>query len=297
MPGAALRLLLIGNSLTAANDLPATLEAMARASGVEMRCAVVAKPNFSLEDHWNDGAARQAIARGGWTFVVLQQGPSALPESRVLLDDYTRRFDGEIRARGARTALFMVWPSASRRGDFDGVAASYAGAATRVGGLLLPAGDAWRAAWRRDPDLPLYGPDGFHPSRLGSYLAALVLFHTITGRMPPPDPVPAISALQLEIVRAAAMEVSGHSRGRDDPEAQAFVGYVRSRDAVSHQRPAAGGPHRAPARPERDSRGSREVRIVPALCARSGRCRHSSRTRSTPPGPSPGLPGSRRLSS
>lgn len=46
---AALVLLFIGNSLSAANDLPAMLEAMGRASGVPIRCAIVAKPNFSLE--------------------------------------------------------------------------------------------------------------------------------------------------------------------------------------------------------------------------------------------------------
>ena len=46
---AALVLLFIGNSLSAANDLPAMLEAMGKASGVPIRCAIVAKPNFSLD--------------------------------------------------------------------------------------------------------------------------------------------------------------------------------------------------------------------------------------------------------
>src|SRR6202008_3392552 len=108
-------------------------------------------PNYSLEDHWADGGARKQIVRGGWSHVVLQQGPSALTESRVLLNEYARRFDGEIRRVQARTAMFMVGPSAARSGDFDGVRASYAGAATLTGGMLLPAGDAWRAAWRKDP--------------------------------------------------------------------------------------------------------------------------------------------------
>lgn len=47
--------------------------------------------------------------------------------------------------------------------------------------MFLPAGQAWLNAWRESPALPLYGPDGFHPGPLGTYLAALVVFEGITG--------------------------------------------------------------------------------------------------------------------
>ncbi len=99
--------------------------ALARAAGRPAVCESVAKPDYSLEDHWNEREARRAIARG-WDLVVLQQGPSALPESRVLLVEFARRFDVEIRKTGARTALYMVWPSRARRADFDRVSESYA---------------------------------------------------------------------------------------------------------------------------------------------------------------------------
>ncbi|HSG00735.1 MAG TPA: hypothetical protein VLA20_06370, partial [Vicinamibacterales bacterium] len=174
--------------------------------------------NFSLEDHWRQGDARDAIARGGWTTVVLQQGPSALAESLELLVEYTRRFDEQIRRVGATTALYMVWPARARRGDFPAVSASYAEAARRVGGLLLPAGDAWRAAWRLDPTLPLYGPDGFHPSPLGSYLAALVIYASLTGESPiglpaaaiagePGEPATPLDAAVVDLIQRAASSV------------------------------------------------------------------------------------------
>jgi hypothetical protein len=205
--GAVLNLLFIGNSLTASNDLSALVEAMGRASGITIHCTVIARPNFSLDDHWADGDARRAIARGGWSHVILQQGPSALPESRRLLNEYAARFDRDIRGVKARTAFFSVWPSAGRGGDFDAVSASYAGAARLTGGLLLPAGDAWRAAWRRDAALPLYGPDGFHPSPLGTYLAALTIFHALTGGLPPAASAPpGISVREVDILRAAVTE-------------------------------------------------------------------------------------------
>jgi hypothetical protein len=179
-----LRVLFVGNSLTTANGLPAMVQAVAVASGDRLECETIAFPGVSLEDHWTRGDAVRAIRNGGWPFVVLQQGPSALPDSRVLLREYARRFDVEVRRARGRTALYMVWPSSTRMGDFDAVSASYAMAAKDVDGLLLPAGDWWRSAWRQDAALALYGPDGFHPSPLGSYIAALAIYRGLTGRPP-----------------------------------------------------------------------------------------------------------------
>lgn len=182
------RILFVGNSLTVANDLPGMVAALAQsAEKTRWTCESVAFPDFSLEDHWNRGDAVKAIARGGWSTVILQQGPSALPESRALLIEYTKRFDTEIKRTGARTALYMVWPSFSRRSDFDAVSASYTAAAKAVGGLLLPVGDAWRAAWKRDSELALYGSDGFHPTMTGTYLTGLVIYGRLAGRSPVSD--------------------------------------------------------------------------------------------------------------
>ena len=212
-PRADLRVLFIGNSLTAANDLPSMVSALAAAAGLgRLETRTIAPGGYSLEDHWNDGTARRAITEGGWSFVVLQQGPSALPDSQVLLREYTRRFNDLIVRAGARTALYMVWPSRERFGDFDGVRDSYAKAAKDVNGLLLPAGDAWRAAWRRDRNLALYGADSFHPSPLGSYLAAMVIVHGLTGRIPPTPPLRLgsleLTAAQATLLHDAALDVT-----------------------------------------------------------------------------------------
>ena len=179
------RVLFIGNSLTEANGLPAMVETLSRQSGATpISTASVVFGGFNLEDHWNEGTARRLIAQGGWSIVVLQQGPSALPESQVNLREWTARFDGVIRAIGARTALYMVWPESDRRDAFDAVSQSYARAAEDVRGMLFPVGEAWRGAWRRDPAVPLYGPDGFHPTPTATYLAALVIYQMISGRSP-----------------------------------------------------------------------------------------------------------------
>lgn len=199
-------MLFIGNSLTEANDLPAIVAALSGAAGAPITTRAVVFGGYDLGDHWRKGDAVRAIAEGGWAVVVLQQGPSALPESQVALRTWTARFDQNIRAVGARTALYMVWPESVRRDAFDDVSASYTHAADDVHAMLFPVGEAWLAAWRRDPSVPLYGPDGFHPTQTATYLAALVVCQGITGRSPLGLPafVPLVAERTRSLQEAAA---------------------------------------------------------------------------------------------
>ena len=182
-------ILFVGNSLTYVNDLPLIVEALADSvpgltPAQRLATAMAAFPDYALEDHWSNGTAVRAIDQGKWSVVVLQQGSSALDESRVNLRQWTKKFDDRIRATGARTALYAVWPFASRQFDFDRVNESYTLAATDVNGMLFPVGEAWRAAWRRDPNLELYASDGLHPSVRGSYVGALVITSMLLDKSP-----------------------------------------------------------------------------------------------------------------
>lgn len=178
------RVFFVGNSLTAGNDLPGILCRMGEAAGRTMTCEAETHPNFALDDHWKRGRAR-ARAGDRWDFVVLQQGPSSMPESREMLVAWSQQWAREIRKKNAEPAVLMVWPSRQRERDFERVSQSWRIAAAKAPALLLPAGDAWRAAWKIDPSLPLYGEDGFHPSRAGSYLAALVIYDALFGEISP----------------------------------------------------------------------------------------------------------------
>ncbi len=198
------RILFIGNSLTYQNDLPGMVCLLARSVGRKVVCESIALPDYGLEEHWQSGKARAAIAAGNWDIVVLQQGPSSLPESRRVLVDYTKRFDAEIKKVGARTALYMVWPSRQRRGDMEGVSQSYRAAARAVEATLLPVGDAWRAAWAIDRDLPLYAADNFHPSGVGTYLAALVVYRHLIGEPAPATPVLGGALAHAELLQRIA---------------------------------------------------------------------------------------------
>src|SRR5688500_18288403 len=178
------KVLFIGNSLTEANSLALMVRSIAAAGGHEISGGQVAFSNHSLLDHLERGNAAAAIEDLDWDYVVLQQGPSGQPDSRVELIESAQSFAELIAEVGGTPALYMVWPDASRLTAFDSVSESYTAAADAVGGLLFPAGDAWKRAWELDPTLPLYGSDNFHPSSLGSYLAALTIYSVLCNQDP-----------------------------------------------------------------------------------------------------------------
>lgn len=182
--GAGPAVLFIGNSYTYENDVPGMVQALAVAAGAPIAVETVAEPNFALVDHWNASAARREIARGGWKFVVLQQGPSSVEVNRDTLRLAARAFAGEIAKVGATPALFSAWPALDRRVDFPRAIESYRLAAADVSGVLLPVAGAWLAAWEHDASLDLYAVDGLHASTAGSYLAALVIYAKLTGQSP-----------------------------------------------------------------------------------------------------------------
>jgi hypothetical protein len=175
--------LFIGNSLTYVNDLPATVEAIAESAGDTIRVATEAGANLALIDHLNGATAAVAhIAAGGWEYVVLQQGPTPAGICRDSLVLWTKMFDPLIKAAGAKTAVFMAWPYAGPLSWFDEIRVSFQQASAAVNGVFMPAGEAWRSALVADSTIGLYAGDGFHPTPVGTFLAALEIYERITGR-------------------------------------------------------------------------------------------------------------------
>lgn len=186
-PSSGAAILFIGNSLTEANDLPRRVQDLSRDAGASTVVDAVLGAGFSLEDHLGTGQAASRIRSRPWTLVVMQQGPSTLPHSRALLIRDAGRLADQVRAAGGRPALLTVWPLPGQRQE--DVSASYAAAATATGALLLPAGDAWQEARARDRSLVMTVGDGFHPSPLGTYLAALTIHCALNGSLPPAPPL------------------------------------------------------------------------------------------------------------
>ncbi len=180
--GEGRRALFVGNSYLYTMDIPGIVQALAdSAKGDQIAVETVAGPDMALIDHWFEGTARREIGKGGWEWVVMQQGPSSTDLNRDTLRLAAKLFADAM--TGGTPALFSAWPSQQRPQDFDRAIESYRLATTDVNGALIPVAGAWLAAWRRDPSLNLYA-DGLHPSAEGAYLSALVVYGALLGRSP-----------------------------------------------------------------------------------------------------------------
>ena len=194
-----LRALFIGNSHTYYNAMPALVEQLARAAH-ETRCFVFtleAPGGASLAEHLAGPKVRELIQHGPWDFVVLQeqqQRPSFTFNAQQLEREFyapARTLDVLIRVASAKTVLYMTW--ARRDGDPPNVPGdtyeamqertrqSYMHLAQELDALVAPAGLAWRWVRQQRPELPLWQPDGSHPTLAGSYLAACVLYAAFYG--------------------------------------------------------------------------------------------------------------------
>ena len=174
LAAAPLRVLFLGNSLTDGNNVPALVQAMAQLQGVELEYTASAPGGYAIEDHWLDG--RQALlASGNYDVLVLQQGPSTLPESQAHLRQWAITWAAEARRHGTRPALYMIWPVRTQTNGFALVSQSYRNAALAADAVVFPAGEAWQAALRANPSVQLYSSDDLHALPAGSFLAAMVI--------------------------------------------------------------------------------------------------------------------------
>jgi hypothetical protein len=189
------RVLFLGNSYTYVNDLPAVFRDLARSGGQNVETGVVANGGETLAEHAAAPESIAAIRRSSWAFVVLQEQseiPAVETARQSQMYPAGRSLVGMIRAAGATPILLETW--AHRDGMPDqrlsypemqaGISDGYRVLGAQLGVAVAPAGDAWQAAYRRDPRLALWQADGSHPTLAGTYLAACVLYARIFNASP-----------------------------------------------------------------------------------------------------------------
>ncbi len=121
--------------------------------------------------------------------VVLQGGSAEVlsEENRAQFRASAREMSEKIRARGAEVALYMTHAYVEPHeryepGMIDKIRSTYVSVGNELDALVLPVGLAFERAYKQRPDIELHKTfDGTHPSMLGTYLAACVVFQSIYG--------------------------------------------------------------------------------------------------------------------
>jgi hypothetical protein len=190
-PTKSLRVLFVGNSHTATNDLPLLVTKLAEAGNVErpLQAWAHAPGGTSFRNHWEQGDVQKLLGQVKWDLVVLQD-QSAMPNfSRAERDretfPFARKLNEKIKESGARTVLFMTWGYKDFFFPMQMQAkTAYRDLADDLNADLIPVGTAWEKAHRDRPNLELWMGDGNHATMHGSYLSACVFYTAFYGRSP-----------------------------------------------------------------------------------------------------------------
>jgi hypothetical protein len=187
-------MLFVGNSFTTQNGMPLMLARLADAARERRRLYVYvqAPGGASLFDHATGPETPRLIGAWDWDYVVLQEQSEipGRPELRAFMLGSGRGLERMIERSGAQTVLYATW--GYERGAAGGDSFAAMEARTEAGyralaqqlapALTVAAGRAFAEALRLRPGLRLWGADGMHPSRAGSYLAACAFYRAIYHR-------------------------------------------------------------------------------------------------------------------
>lgn len=109
------RVLFLGNSYTATNNLPQIIATLAASVGDSLYSAISAPGGYTLEAHTTNANSISKIRQGTWDVVVLQEQSQlpAMPDSQVQRASfpYARYLDSMVNTHApcCETMFFQTW--------------------------------------------------------------------------------------------------------------------------------------------------------------------------------------------
>lgn len=204
--GQTKKILFLGNSYTAANNLPESVSYLASSLGDSVYFDSNTPGGYRLVDHINNSTTLAKISQQDWDFVVLQaqsQEPSKHP-SQVATEvlPYASILNDLIKSNNActETVFYMTWgrkygdaqncatwpPVCTFIGMQERLMTGYMTMAVQNESTVAPVGLTWKHSMDNDPDslINLYSGDNSHPSLSGTYLTACVMYATMFQKSP-----------------------------------------------------------------------------------------------------------------
>ena len=182
-----MRILMLGNSFTFANDMPAMLSENTGAEVVHhtrggARLSEQLNPKTKLGKK-----TEEALAGESWDYVILQEKSNGLIRNNASFRKNVTRLCEKIRNAGATPVLFATWayqPGAKQYEEVGigyeemtaALSEAYREAAEENGVLIADVGHRFFELAETEE---LYAPDGSHPSERGSRIAAETIAEVI----------------------------------------------------------------------------------------------------------------------
>ncbi len=216
-----LKILFIGNSYTFSNNLPLLVKKMGIENNKDFCIEIKAftPAGAKLKDHLNSSCTVDTIRNGNWD-IILVQGHSIEPLKNPI--GFTEAATDLIRIMnesGADVYLFETWSRqignpiyseawSGRNPDSmqKQLSMRYHRIAQNLDVTLIPIGSIWQQLIRERQEMELYSIDGSHPTQIGTYLTACIIYRYIFNE----DPrninyvPPAIKETEAKILRQYA---------------------------------------------------------------------------------------------
>jgi len=97
---------------------------------------------------------------------------------------YVKKHSETIRSKGIEPILFMTWPYKNKPEMQQKLETEFLEASKLNNLRLIPAGQAFSYINQNFPNINLYTKDLRHPSKEGTYLAALMILSTLSNKSP-----------------------------------------------------------------------------------------------------------------
>lgn len=202
--GQTTRVLFIGNSYTAYNNLPQLTYDMALSAGDTLFVDSHTPGGQRLMHHASNATAIGKIYSNSWNYVVLQaqsQEPSwPLGQVQAEVFPYAKSLCDTIRANDSCTVpvFYMTWgrkngdafncpnwpPVCTYLGMDSLLRERYLTMGNDNDALVSPVGAVWRYIRANFPQIELYSPDESHPSLAGSYAAGCAFYAVFLRKNP-----------------------------------------------------------------------------------------------------------------
>src|SRR5262245_20186211 len=134
------KVLYIGNSFTARNNLPGLIAQLAAARGKSIEHRLISAGGASLRQHWNAGEAPKAIQEGPYDHVVLQEQSTLPVKNAGRMHENVRLFDEAIKAAGAKMVLYMTWARRHEPESQQAITDAYTSIGRELGAMVVPVG-------------------------------------------------------------------------------------------------------------------------------------------------------------
>ncbi len=197
-------ILFIGNSYTSFYNMPHMIIDIAqndKNNHIELEIQSVTTKGGDLKKLWKENNALNALKSKRWDYLVLQEHSLWATHKSWIMDTnaYITKFSAKAKLQGTKTVLFKTWSRKNGSYWYNDPKYSYLQNSenmyyiynkqinkisrnTDIETINIP--DYWLFTEQNHPEINLYHKDESHPSLLGSYLTALVIYKHFTGNSP-----------------------------------------------------------------------------------------------------------------